>query len=112
MKRLLHHNVRVKRSAYGLGLFATGSIKKGSIVAEYWGPIITEAEVVHHRGKYLFELDNRMAIDGKSRRNIARYINHSCFPNCEPVEDEKQQRVYILAKRDIKSDEELGYDYG
>ena len=112
MKRLLHENVRVKRSAYGLGLFAAGPIKKGEVVAEYWGPIISEEEVVRHRGKYLFELDNRTAIDGSGRKNVARYINHSCLPNCEPVEDSKQSRVFIVAKRDIKPGEEFGYDYG
>jgi SET domain-containing protein len=112
MKRLLHNNVRVKRSAYGLGLFATGPIKRGAVVAEYWGPIITEADVVRHRGKYLFELDNRMAIEGSGRKNVARYINHSCFPNCEPIENGKQKRVFIVAKRGIKPNEELGYDYG
>jgi SET domain-containing protein len=112
MKRLLHENARVKRGAHGLGLFASGPVKKGAVVAEYWGPIVTEAELKRSRGKYFFELDSRMAIDGKSRKNMARYVNHSCTPNCEPVEDEKQQRVFILARRDIKPGEEFGYDYG
>lgn len=112
VKRLLHKNICVKRGAHGLGLFATGPIKKGAVVAEYWGPVITDEEVKHRRGKYFFELQNNLAIDGKSRKNIARYINHSCTPNCEPMEDEKQQRIFILAKRNIQPGEELGYNYG
>jgi SET domain-containing protein len=112
VKRLLHKNVTVKRGAHGLGLFASGPVRKGETVAEYWGPVITEAEVIPHRGKYLFQLENGMAIDGKGRGNVARYINHACFPNCEPVENQEQQRVFILAGRDIKPGEEFGYDYG
>ena len=113
MKRLLHENARVKRGAHGLGLFATGPIKKGAVVAEYWGPIVTEAEMRRSRGKYFFALENDdIAINGKGRRNVARYINHSCTPNCEPMEDEKRQRVFILAKRNIRAGEEFGYDYG
>ena len=111
VKRLLHKNVKVKKGAHGLGLFATGAIEKGDIVAEYWGPIVTEEEVLRSRGKYFFQLSNNLAINGKYRSNAARYINHSCKPNCEPVETSKQ-RVFIYAKRAIKPGEELGYDYG
>lgn len=112
MKRLLHENVCVKRGAHGLGLFATGPVKKGAVVAEYWGPIVTEAEMRRSRGKYFFELESGMAIDGKSRSNFARYINHSCTPNCEPTENVAQQRIFIRAKRNIRLGEEFGYDYG
>jgi SET domain-containing protein len=112
MKRPLHKNVKVKRGAHGLGLFATGPLKKGEVIAEYWGEIITEEEADRRGGKYLFELEKHMAIDGKSRKNVARYINHSCSPNCEPLEEEKRQRVFIIAKRNIKPGEEFGYDYG
>jgi SET domain-containing protein len=112
VKRLLHENARVKRGAHGLGLFAAGPVKKGAVVAEYWGPVVTGAEMKRSRGKYFFELDSGMAIDGKGRKNAGRYINHACVPNCEPMEDEKQQRIFILAKRNIKAGEEFGYDYG
>ena len=57
-------------------------------------------------------LENQMAIDGKGRGNLARYINHSCAPNCEPMENEVQQRIFIMARRNIKPGEEFGYDYG
>lgn len=111
MKRALHKNVKVKRGAHGLGLFATGPIPKGATIAEYWGPLITEEEANRIGGKYLFELDKNMAIDGKSRKNVARYINHSCTPNCEPQENARQ-RVFIVARRNIKPGEEFGYNYG
>jgi SET domain-containing protein len=100
VKRLLHNNIKVRRGAHGLGLFATGPIKKGDVVAEYWGPIVTEEEVLRSRGKYFFELSNNLAINGKYRSNVARYINHSCKPNCEPVET-SEQRIFICAKRTI-----------
>ena len=112
IKRLLHKNVAVRRGAHGLGLFATGPIEKGAVVAEYWGPVITDEELQRRRGKYFFELENNLAIDGKGRGNVARYINHSCTPNCEPMEDVKQKRIFILARRNIKPGEEFGYDYG
>jgi SET domain-containing protein len=112
MKRHLHPNVKVRRGAHGLGLFATGPVKKGEVVAEYWGPVITDAQVQRSRGKYFFELENDMAIDGKGRGNVARYINHSCMPNCEPIEDVKRQRIFIKARRNIRPGEEFGYDYG
>lgn len=112
MKRQLHKNVKVKRGAHGLGLFASGPVEKGAVVAEYCGPVVTEEEADRIAGRYLFELENNMAIDGKSRNNLARYINHSCFPNCEPIEDVNKQRVFIKAKRAIKAGEEFGYSYG
>jgi SET domain-containing protein len=111
MKRLLHKNIKVKRGAHGLGLFATGPVKKSAVVAEYWGKIITEEEANRVAGKYLFELGKQKAIDGKGRKNVARYINHSCSPNCEPQE-QKKQRIFIVAKRDIIAGEEFGYNYG
>jgi SET domain-containing protein len=112
MKRLVHKNVKVKRGAHGLGLFATGPVMKGEVVAEYWGEIVTEEEMIRSKGKYFFELEWGNAIDGKGRKNMARYINHSCSPNCEPEEKEAQQRIFIVAKRAIKAGEEFGYDYG
>jgi uncharacterized protein len=111
MKRQLHKNIKVRRGAHGLGLFAAGLIKRGAVVAEYWGRVITEDEANRLGGKYLFELDAHMAIDGRTRNNVARYINHSCSPNCDPEEHERQ-RVFIVARRDIKPGEEFGYNYG
>lgn len=102
--------MRVKRSRAGLGLFTERDIKKGEFVVEYTGEVITRAEANRRGGKYLFETSANRVIDGKGRGNIARYINHSCRPNCEV--DIRRGRILIFAKRNIKAGEELSYDYG
>lgn len=103
--------VTVKRGLAGLGLFATAPIKKGAKVIEYWGDILSDDAADKKGGKYLFDIpDHPLTIDGTRRDNTARYINHSCKPNCEPVAEGK--RIFIYALRTIKSGEELTYDYG
>ena len=103
---------QVKRSSAGLGLFTTEAIAKGELVIEYTGEKITEAEANRRGGKYLFELNDNWTIDGKARENKARYLNHSCRPNCYPELDEKEEHIFIYAKRNIKTGEELTYHYG
>jgi SET domain-containing protein len=100
----------VKRASAGLGLFAASPIPKGACVIEYTGVPLTNAEREASNSLYLFEIHSRLTIDGSPRWNTARYINHSCKPNCE-IEIYKN-RVWIFALRDIKPGEELGYDYG
>ena len=102
----------VKRSKAGLGLFATTPIKKDEEIIEYTGELISEDEANERGGKYLFRIDDNWTIDGKDRKNVARYINHSCRPNAEAELNEDEQRVFILAKRAIKPGEEIAYDYG
>ncbi len=104
--------VKVKRSSAGLGLFATETFEKGELVIEYIGETISEEEANKRGGKYLFELNDNWTIDGKGRENIARYINHSCKPNCYPELSEDETQVFIYAKRKITPDEELTYNYG
>ena len=104
--------VKVKRSRAGLGLFANRTFAKEERVIEYTGKIISEEEANRRGGKYLFELNDQWTIDGKGRSNIARYINHSCQPNCYPELNEDETRVFIYAKRKINPGEELTYDYG
>jgi len=103
-------NLRVGRSATGLGLFAEEEIPKGACVIEYTGVELTKEQEEKSNSKYLFEIHSRKTIDGSPRWNKARYINHSCRPNCEP--NIHKARVYIHAKRRIKPGEELNYDYG
>lgn len=104
------HEVRVGRSSAGLGLFAVDHMKKGDFVIEYWGPMLSDEEADEKGGAYLFEIDKEHTIDGTTRKNTARYINHSCKPNCEPEIDGK--RVFIYAIKNIKPGEELTYHYG
>ncbi len=110
-KKPVHpESVVVKRSSAGLGLFAARPFKKGERIIEYFGRTITNAEAYTSRSKYLFEVHGRKTIDGATRRNTARYINHACRPNCEP--EIERGRVFIDAIRNIKVGEELSYDYG
>ena len=102
----------VKRSSAGLGLFANRDYKKDEEIIEYLGETISSDEANERGGKYLFELNDSWTIDGKDRSNTARYVNHSCKPNCyaELSADEKQ--VFIKAKRAIKKGEEFTFHYG
>ncbi len=100
----------VRRSRTGLGLFTESEIPKGACIIEYRGPELTPEQEEKSRSKYLFEVHSRKTIDGSPRWNTARYINHSCRPNCEP--NTYKGRVFIHARRRIKPGEELNYDYG
>jgi SET domain-containing protein len=102
----------VKRSSAGLGLFAARAYKKGDLVIEYTGEVISDDEAQRRGGRYLFELNDKWTIDGKGRENTARYINHSCKPNCYPELNDEETRVFIYAKRAIEPGEELTYNYG
>jgi SET domain-containing protein len=104
---------RVGRSFTGLGLFATKPIKRRAYIATYRGRRIPteEADRREARGaRYMFEWSKRWTIDGSPRWNIARYINHSCRPNAEPVF--RKGRIVIVALRRIEPGEEITYNYG
>ena len=100
----------VKRSKTGLGLFATSDIPKQARIIQYTGKRISNTDTENHKGRYLFTLNDEYTIDGSSRENLARYINHSCRPNAdsEVIEDE----IWIIAKRKIKVSEEITINYG
>ncbi|HZT61430.1 MAG TPA: SET domain-containing protein [Pyrinomonadaceae bacterium] len=100
----------VKRTVTGLGLFTLKPIKSGKRIVEYTGPLVTNEEVKRRRGRYFFEVDEKYSIDGSPRSNTARYINHSCRPNCEAYV--YGRRIWIYSKRDIKAGEQLTYNYG
>ena len=104
---------RVGRSATGLGLFATAPIDKGAFIIAYKGRRISNAKAarLEARGaRYLYEINSRWTIDGSSRRNIARYANHSCRPNAES--DVVKGKVILRAIKNIKPGDEITYDYG
>jgi uncharacterized protein len=104
---------RIGRSRTGLGLFATEPIKKRTFIAEYKGRRLSneEAEKLEARGnRYLYEINSRWTIDGTTRRNIARYANHSCRPNAES--HYLNGKVILRSIRKIKPGEEITYHYG
>jgi uncharacterized protein len=101
---------RIGRSRSGLGLFATAPIRKNQFIVRYTGPKITNEQADKAENKYLFELNNRWTIDGKGRKNVARYINHSCRPNAEVYF--VGHVIKIRARRKIEAGEEIAYDYG
>lgn len=102
---------------HGRGVYALANIKKGARILEYLGERISHAEADRRyelKGDddghtFLFIASNRTVIDAGVYGNDARFINHSCNPNCETVIE--GSRVFIDAIRNIKPGEELGYDY-
>lgn len=106
------YKLDVKKSAAGLGLFAGEPIKKGVKVIEYIGEKVTVDEANKRGGMYLFEINSRWTIDGKSRKNTARYINHACGSSANCEAEIKNGRIWILSKKNIAEGEELFYDYG
>jgi SET domain-containing protein len=105
---------RVGKSKTGLGLFAVREIKKGEFIVQYRGEKLRneEADRRADRGnKYLYEINSRWTIDGKSRKNVARYANHSCRPNAES-DVLRGHKIIIRAIKKILPGEEILYDYG
>ncbi len=101
--------LKVKRSRTGLGMFTEDPIPRGACIIEYIGRPVSQEEQERNTGKYLFWTGRSTMIDGNIKENKARFINHSCRPNCEV--ELRNRRIYIFAKRNIKAGEELHYDY-
>lgn len=98
------------RSRVGLGLFAVAPIARNSYVIDFRGKILSTEAADKVRSRNLFEIDAKWTINGSSRANTARYINHSCKPNC--VARQIAKTIRIFARRNIEPGEELTYDYG
>jgi uncharacterized protein len=102
---------------HGRGVFARRPIAAGERIIEYTGEIITSDESARRaeasggpiNHTFFFSLADGNLIDGGSNGNDARFINHSCDPNCEAYEEDG--RVFIHALRDIEQGEELNYNY-
>jgi hypothetical protein len=116
LKRRTYRRITVRYSnIHGKGVFATTFIPRGSRIIEYKGRRMSEDAADEKYGDdesphtFLFLLDDKIVIDANQRGNSARWINHSCDPNCEA--NEEQGRMFIDALRDIGPGEELTYDY-
>lgn len=115
-----------RRSAiHGRGVFALVDIPAGSVLLEYRGRLLRHAEAddlygdsVESGHTFLFTLNDEYVVDGNVGGNSARWINHSCEPNCQALVypdaggDPARDRIWIEALRDIAAGEELGFDYG
>lgn len=118
MKKPLKTLIEVRESpVHGRGVYAAIRIRKGARVIEYVGERISQEEGNRRYADddsdrphvVLFTVDDDTVIDAAVGGNEARFINHSCNPNCEAVED--GGRIYIEAIRAIASGQELFYDY-
>jgi uncharacterized protein len=107
-------NLRIAPSPiHGQGGFATARITSGTRVIEYTGERITKAESCRRceaQNWFIFGLDEEFDLDGNVEWNPARFLNHSCAPNCEAICEEG--RVWIMALRDIQPGEEITFNYG
>ncbi|XP_048414668.1 histone-lysine N-methyltransferase EHMT1 isoform X6 [Stegostoma tigrinum] len=126
--RVVQNGIRVRLQTYrtkkmGWGVRSLQDIPKGHFICEYVGELITDAEAdVREDDSYLFDLDNKegeaYCIDARYYGNVSRFINHLCEPNLIPVrvfmshQDLRFPRIAFFSSRDIKSGEELGFDYG
>ncbi len=109
---------RVQRSTvHGNGVFAQRALEVGECIIEYKGKEITWDQAIARAQQsagpqnhtFFFSLSNGNVIDGGDGGNASRWINHSCEPNCEAIED--QGRIYLYAICDIACGEELSYSY-
>ncbi|KAL3470687.1 complex proteins associated with Set1p component N-domain-containing protein [Aspergillus californicus] len=115
--------VRFARSAiHNWGLYAEVNISANEMIIEYVGEKVRQqvADMRERRylksgigSSYLFRIDENTVIDATKRGGIARFINHSCTPNCTAkiIKVDGSKRIVIYALRDIERDEELTYDY-
>ncbi len=108
----------VRRSSiHGRGIFALANISKGARLMEYTGERISHDEADRRYGEehensphtMLFAVNEEVVIDATQRGGTARWINHSCTPNCEAIEEEG--RIFIETIRSVRPGQELTYDY-
>jgi uncharacterized protein len=98
---------------HGLGAFAKQSLSSGTLILEYLGEKIAKEESVRRcedNNQYIFKLDDQYDLDGSVEWNPARFINHSCAPNCEA--EVREGKIWVVATRDIRAGEELTFNYG
>jgi len=107
-----------RSSIHGLGVYVVEPIRAGETIIEVVGERISneesdrrfeqrqQAEAGH---TFMFYVDEDTVVDCGVNGNVSRFINHSCEPNCEAVDDEG--RIFLEALRDIEVGEELVYDY-
>ena len=108
--------VRRRSRIHGWGVYATATIPKNKRIIHYAGEKISNQESLKRERRYIrnghiwcFKLTNRTVIDAGVGGNVARFVNHSCRPNC--YIDIKDGVIWIRAARTIRKGQELTYDY-
>jgi len=100
-------------SIHGTGGFAKSDLPKGARLIEYLGEKISKVESLRRcelENWWIFSLDDEFDLDGNFDWNPARFLNHSCAPNCDA--ELIDGRVWMVARRDIKAGEEITFNYG
>jgi uncharacterized protein len=122
----MSRRIQQRRSRiHGNGVFAAAAIAAGTRLVEYKGLRRTHEDADERYGDsldsghtFLFTLNDAWLIDANVDGNVARWINHSCAPNCQAVLEEnaggdsRRDRVFIESLREIAAGEELTYNYG
>jgi SET domain-containing protein len=107
---------RRRSKLHGYGVFAEEPINKNKRIVDYAGELVNNRQSEKREDRYLskgriwvFRVNSRWSRDAAVGGNIARYINHSCTPNCWI--DVVDKTIWVRASRRIRKGEELTYDY-
>ena len=98
---------------HGTGAFARVPVRVGTMVIEYTGEKISKEESRRRcagDNRYIFFINEEFDLDGSADSNPARFINHSCNPNCDA--EMIDGRIWVVARRDIATGEEVSFNYG
>lgn len=109
---------RKKSKLHGYGVFAVQSINKNKRIIDYAGELITNRQSEAREDRYLakgciwvFRVNRNWSRDAAVGGNVARFINHSCKPNCWIDVDAKTRTIWVRASKPIRKGQELTYDY-
>jgi SET domain-containing protein len=109
---------RKKSKLHGFGVFALEPINKNKRIIDYAGELISNKQSESREDKYLskgciwvFRVNRNWSRDAAVGGNIARFINHSCTPNCWIEVDGKTRTIWVRAAKSIRKGQELTYDY-
>lgn len=109
---------RKKSRLHGFGVFALETINKNKRIIDYAGELITNKQSEAREDRYLskgciwvFRVNRNWSRDAAVGGNDARFINHSCTPNCWIEVEPKTKTIWVRASKTIRKGEELTYDY-
>lgn len=109
---------RKKSRLHGYGVFALQTITKNTRIIDYAGELINNKQSEAREDRYLskgciwvFRVNRNWSRDAAVGGNVARFINHSCKPNCWIEVDGKTKTIWVRASKTIRKGQELTYDY-